>query len=297
MAGQERYFREVPRPAVAVTRGPAAGAIIPVPDAGLVLGRYTPGADGLERDQALAPQHAEIHLDAEGILTIRDLGSSNGTYVNGRLVGGSTDIFRGDEITMGNSSFVVAVTTSRQPAWDPSAGSRGPQADRDGVAIADGQRAESAGVAVARDVHGNVTTHNIRADSGGMAAGRDVNQQFDLDATGLSIITRSHGPARVLIVVGILVSLVGFGLFGYPIVKTFASQDAKQKDQNVCHALPSLQQEVSCLFKVDQNPTYQMQVTPWIPAGFAVMFGGMVLGTIGMFMIRPDEKPRPTRRR
>lgn len=56
----------------------------------------------------ISRHHCELTLSPEGKLTIRDLGSSNGTYVNKRRVT-QTELQAGDLIAVGDMVFVVKV--------------------------------------------------------------------------------------------------------------------------------------------------------------------------------------------
>ncbi len=58
-------------------------------------------------DSYTSTTHAELVRDAEGWL-VRDLGSTNGTFVNGRRVRGQVRVDAGDEIAFG--SVVVTFT-------------------------------------------------------------------------------------------------------------------------------------------------------------------------------------------
>jgi EAL domain-containing protein (putative c-di-GMP-specific phosphodiesterase class I) len=50
----------------------------------------------------ISRRHAEIRRDRRGALEIRDLGSTNGTFVNGRRIDGPTALFSGDVIHIGD---------------------------------------------------------------------------------------------------------------------------------------------------------------------------------------------------
>jgi hypothetical protein len=56
-------------------------------------------------DDTVSRRHAELRIE-DGRWMLRDLGSSNGTYVNGRLVRES-EVTAGDEITLGACRFTI----------------------------------------------------------------------------------------------------------------------------------------------------------------------------------------------
>lgn len=64
------------------------------------LGRASGNAVIID-DSYTSSSHAEIAREGSGWL-VRDLGSTNGTYVNGRQVHGQAKIQPGDEIAIGN---------------------------------------------------------------------------------------------------------------------------------------------------------------------------------------------------
>src|SRR5690349_11302070 len=131
-----------------VLSGPAAGAVLPV-GAELVLGREAVGAGTLGDDGRLSRRHARIFRAPGGGLLIEDLGSSNGTFVNGQRIGAATIIQPGDRVHIGGSELLVeaapvagtagvvgAVPTREQapvPPYEPApadvalAGGRAPQ--------------------------------------------------------------------------------------------------------------------------------------------------------------------------
>ena len=66
-------------------------------------------------EPTVSRRHAQVARRA-GIFEIRDLGSTNGTFVNGRKVDGFTPIQGGDEIRFGGVRFDVRAGTPAQPA-------------------------------------------------------------------------------------------------------------------------------------------------------------------------------------
>ena len=71
-----------------------------------VLGRNPEAADIVLPHPAVSRRHAELQLSRDG-LAIRDLGSSNRTFVNGSEVTGLRELAEGDRIDVGPYSFTV----------------------------------------------------------------------------------------------------------------------------------------------------------------------------------------------
>jgi pSer/pThr/pTyr-binding forkhead associated (FHA) protein len=73
---------------------------------------------GTERDKMISRRHCQVAVDAP-MLRVRDLGSMNGTYINGRLVGAEENAINikddeplgfardGDIMTIGGTSVLV----------------------------------------------------------------------------------------------------------------------------------------------------------------------------------------------
>lgn len=97
-----------------VVTGPAAGAVMPV-SGDLRLGRAENGGD-LGGDTALSRHHAVLRAGPGG-MTIEDLGSANGTFVNGLRVAGTSLVRPGDIIEVGDSTLRLAL-----PGDAPAAG-------------------------------------------------------------------------------------------------------------------------------------------------------------------------------
>ena len=67
------------------------------------IGR-APGSMLRLNDETVSRTHAQLHSSARGWV-LRDLGSANGTWVNGRRVTGSVDVRPGDHVRFGRVSF------------------------------------------------------------------------------------------------------------------------------------------------------------------------------------------------
>jgi len=70
----------------------------------IVLGRSSE-ADILVDDTGVSRRHLEIRTEA-GTTTAVDLGSTNGSYVNGHKVAGSMELTDGSTITMGRTKII-----------------------------------------------------------------------------------------------------------------------------------------------------------------------------------------------
>ncbi len=69
------------------------------------IGRHALGLDAI--DSKMSRQHAEIWFE-RGVWLLRDLNSTNGTYVNGKRTTGLVELEVGDRIRCGRSDLVVA---------------------------------------------------------------------------------------------------------------------------------------------------------------------------------------------
>ena len=89
-----------------VTAGNAAGQEIPL-EQELVIGRSTPGQGSLGGDSEISRVHARVYRDASGQLMVEDLGSTNGTFVNGNRISSPTPLRGGDELKVGQTTLSV----------------------------------------------------------------------------------------------------------------------------------------------------------------------------------------------
>ena len=104
--------------------GPLAGQELPIDKPVIVLGRGV-GGDVMLEDQEASRRHAEIRFSGREV-SITDLGSRNGTFVNGARIQGAQTLRPGDEIRIGASRFWlqegVALATGPAAAVAPEVG-------------------------------------------------------------------------------------------------------------------------------------------------------------------------------
>ena len=114
-------------------QGPEPGKTFALDRDLLTLGR-DPGTDIAISDPQVSRQHARIRRQG-GLVIIEDMGSTNGTFVNGLQLTGPHTLSNGDEIGLGDAvkltvygvDISVTEPLARQPAVSPAAPSYGPQ--------------------------------------------------------------------------------------------------------------------------------------------------------------------------
>lgn len=98
-----------------ITEGPARGKQLEV-EAELVLGRAAAKDEArLGDDPETSRRHARLSRGADGDLTIEDLGSANGTFVNGKRIDGPRTLDLGDVVQMGQTVLQVTDSSGRAP--------------------------------------------------------------------------------------------------------------------------------------------------------------------------------------
>src|SRR5687768_8203555 len=100
-----------------ITTGAAAGKELLVADE-LVIGREAPGEGLIADDVEISRQHARISRTPQDEWGVEDLGSRNGTFVNGHRIEGHELLAAGDSIELGGTRLVVQVSS---PATAPAA--------------------------------------------------------------------------------------------------------------------------------------------------------------------------------
>src|SRR4051795_8253598 len=88
-----------------VIEGNAVGNVIGVEDE-LVIGRTASEEGRLGDDEEISRQHARVARAGDGYV-VEDLGSMNGTFVNGQRLEGPHQLADGDQIHVGASDLVA----------------------------------------------------------------------------------------------------------------------------------------------------------------------------------------------
>ncbi len=83
--------------------GTYMGTVFPI-NGVAVIGREPTNSVPLDRDTTSSRKHAQITADGGGY-RVQDLGSSNGTFVNGAKIGAETVLQPGDEVSIGGTRF------------------------------------------------------------------------------------------------------------------------------------------------------------------------------------------------
>src|SRR5829696_7277873 len=91
---------------IRITGGPAQGSNIEIGQE-LQIGRSAGTEGRLGDDPEISRQHARISRNPQGQLVVEDLGSTNGTYVNGQRISGPQVLNPGDTVQMGRSTLNV----------------------------------------------------------------------------------------------------------------------------------------------------------------------------------------------
>ncbi len=89
-----------------VVAGKAVGMSILVEEE-LLIGRHAEGAGRLGEDEEMSRSHARVSVDSSGSFAIEDLGSTNGTFVNGLRISTPQTLREGDTIEIGGTALVV----------------------------------------------------------------------------------------------------------------------------------------------------------------------------------------------
>jgi pSer/pThr/pTyr-binding forkhead associated (FHA) protein len=106
----------VPELSLEIVEGTGAGRMVAV-GAGVIVGRGR-DADLVLADELVSRQHARITPSGSGAV-VEDLGSRNGTFVNGEAIHGPTRLEPGDQLQLGVT--LVELRSARQVAERPSA--------------------------------------------------------------------------------------------------------------------------------------------------------------------------------
>jgi pSer/pThr/pTyr-binding forkhead associated (FHA) protein len=96
-----------------VSTGAAAGTVFPLTDPSILIGRSLDAQVSIN-EQAISNEHARIEQKGANF-TLRDLGSTNGTYVNGQRLVDTVVLAGGDTIRMGSTTFTFVTREGGLP--------------------------------------------------------------------------------------------------------------------------------------------------------------------------------------
>ncbi len=92
---------------LAFLSGSLSGSVRPITTPITVIGREE--GDIITGDPECSRRHCEISIQQDGTVWMRDLGSTNGTYVDGVQVFGSAQLADRQEFTCGRSTFMILI--------------------------------------------------------------------------------------------------------------------------------------------------------------------------------------------
>ncbi len=99
-----------------VVEGPVPGQKIDLADGERIIGRE-PGADIVINSPAVSRRHARVRVEEQAI-TLEDLGSSNGTFVNRVMLKGRIGLRPGDQVALGGSILLELGVNPPQQLMD-----------------------------------------------------------------------------------------------------------------------------------------------------------------------------------
>jgi uncharacterized protein YbaR (Trm112 family) len=92
---------------LAFLTGPQASTVRAITTAVTLIGREE--GDVITNDPEVSRRHARIEIHSDGTAWLSDLGSTNGTAVNGQLIDRPTQLFDRQEFSCGRSTFMLLI--------------------------------------------------------------------------------------------------------------------------------------------------------------------------------------------
>jgi pSer/pThr/pTyr-binding forkhead associated (FHA) protein len=89
------------------------------------IGRSADSKIAIPDDQYVSSAHAELHFDSTGILTLRDIGSRNGTFLLGETVSDPKQVKPGDIFQIGRTFFKFSRRSSERFILQEEEGKQG----------------------------------------------------------------------------------------------------------------------------------------------------------------------------
>lgn len=91
------------RPCLVMIAGPRLGEIFPIDNGELLIGRDGDMHLKLDGDESVSRRHAAVAVEESGNARVRDLGSANGTWLDGRRIEGEAVLREGQKIRVGQT--------------------------------------------------------------------------------------------------------------------------------------------------------------------------------------------------
>ncbi|MFE2541234.1 FHA domain-containing protein [Actinacidiphila glaucinigra] len=222
-------------PQLIVTTGPDAGRAYAVPAGYCEIGRLAGSAIRLDAE-GVSRRHAAMNRAGSHVV-LSDLGSTNGTYLNGTLLDAPRPLRDGDLLRIGHVELRLSVAAARQgrpdpedqgddplgePGEDPGGTPPPPAVLHD---LGD-TRAPSGPGDTRRYPSGRAQYLAGRRRYGDGGDGREADPGAAGEAcTGL---LRVRGPGRVLMAAGVLVALAGFAVWASLILSLLGGAGSAQ---------------------------------------------------------------------
>src|SRR6202035_5159932 len=115
-AADTRY--ETDAPSLVIISGNDNGRRIPVPSTGIVLGREGKLASLFRDDPLVSRGHAHIYLAEDHSVQVADLNSTNGTFVNGKVIRSLTRLTDRDVLRIGSLGMRLGSPPADNPPGD-----------------------------------------------------------------------------------------------------------------------------------------------------------------------------------
>ena len=96
-----------------VASGSRAGQVIPIVGERFVIGRAE-DCNLKPRSELISRYHCEIFSD-DGSMFVRDMGSKNGVFLNGRKITETNELNNGDKLVIGPLEFLVHLASEAKP--------------------------------------------------------------------------------------------------------------------------------------------------------------------------------------
>jgi FHA domain len=184
---------------------------IPIPAGGMVLGRDDQLGLPFSTDLLVSRRHVSVHRCGDGCVEVADLGSANGTFVNGTKIHARTRVEAGDVLCIGKIELKLGPALPAGTSLDETLGFK-PASTTTGVP---GGMPGEAAPSSAAQYHFDRQTGEIISNVAGNQynSGDQYNSYVQERENFLRAIAATKTKARWLIWAGFLAFVVGFCLF------------------------------------------------------------------------------------